>query len=86
MTRYTVMARELEKLAKGGWEDMETNPSKGMSKKQKKAVVTKAKKGRDIGKKGKKFNEVAAKAAKRYGSAEAGRRVAAAAMWKARKG
>jgi len=28
------------------------------------------------------FKEVAAKAAKKYGSAEAGKKVAAAAMWK----
>lgn len=57
-------------------------PSAGLSKKKKKATVKKAKAGKDIGKKGKNFSKVAAKAAKTYGSAEAGKKVAAAAMWK----
>lgn len=39
-------------------------------------------KGKDVGKKGKNFKKVASKAAKKYGSKEAGERVAAAAMWK----
>lgn len=39
-------------------------------------------KGQDVGKKGKNFEDVAEKAAEKYGSAEAGRRVAASAMWK----
>jgi hypothetical protein len=59
-----------------------THPSKGLSKNTLRAVVKKARAGKDIGKPGKKFGEVAAKAAKKYGSAEAGKRVAAAAMWK----
>lgn len=62
-----------------------TYPARGMSKKKKSALVKKAKKGADIGKPGKKFKEVAAKAGKFYGSAEAGKRVAAAAMWKQAK-
>jgi len=45
-------------------------------------VVKRAKKGEDLGEPGKKFAEIAAKAAKRYGSKEAGQRVAAAVMWK----
>jgi len=57
-------------------------PSKGLSEEKKSDVVKKAKKGEDIGKPGKKFDEVAAKAAKTYGSEEAGKKVAAAAMWK----
>lgn len=56
--------------------------SKGLSKAKKSAVAKSARAGKDIGKPGKKFNEVASKAAKEYGSAEAGKRVAAAAMWK----
>jgi len=59
-------------------------PSAGMTKRQKSSLVRKAREGKDIGKPGKNFKAVAAKAAKRYGSAEAGRRVAAAAMWKNR--
>jgi len=60
----------------------EAKPSAGMSKKEKSALVKKAKKGEDIGKKGKKFEEIAARAAKKYGSKEAGEKVAAAAMWR----
>lgn len=59
-----------------------TYPGAGLSSKQRSQVAKKARAGADIGKKGKKFSEVAAKAAKQYGSAEAGKRVAAAAMWK----
>ena len=57
-------------------------PSKFLSNKKKSEVVKKAKKGEDIGKKGKGFEKVAKKAAKEYGSEEAGKRVAAAALWK----
>ena len=46
-------------------------------------LATKARAGEDIGKPGKGFEKVAAKAAKQYGSKEAGARVAAAAMFKA---
>ncbi|MGW8324113.1 MAG: hypothetical protein ACWGNI_00325 [Desulfobacterales bacterium] len=60
-------------------------PSAGLSKKQKSNVVKQAVAGKDIGKPGKNFDKVAAKAAKEYGSAEAGKRVAAASMWKNRK-
>lgn len=63
-------------------EGKEEKPSKGLSKKQKSDVVKKAKAGKDIGKKGKGFEKVADKAAKKYGSKEAGERVAASAMWK----
>jgi len=60
----------------------DVKPSKGLTKKKKSAIVKKAKKGEDIGKKGKGFEKVAKKAAKKYGSEEAGKKVAAAAMWK----
>ncbi len=56
-------------------------PSEGLSDEEKSEVVKKAKDGEDIGKPGKKFDEVADKAAKTYGSEKAGKRVAAAAMW-----
>ncbi len=52
------------------------------TKSQRTTMAKKAVAGKDIGKKGKMFKEVAAKAAKKYGSAEAGKKVAAAAMWK----
>lgn len=64
------------------WKGKATHPSAGMSKEEKSAVVKAAKAGKDIGKPGKAFEDVAAKAAKQYGSEEAGERVAAAAMWK----
>jgi hypothetical protein len=60
----------------------EEKPSAGLSKKQKSAIAKKSAKGGDVGKKGKNFDKVASKAAKKYGSKEAGERVAAAAMWK----
>ena len=60
----------------------EDKPSDGLSKAKKSKIAKKAQSGDDIGKKGKGFAAVAAKAAKRYGSEEAGKKVAAAAMWK----
>jgi hypothetical protein len=60
----------------------EGKPSAGLSKAKKSAVVKKAKAGGDIGKPGKNFKKVAAKAAEKYGSKEKGEKVAAAAMWK----
>ncbi len=58
----------------------ESKPSAGMTKKEKSAVVKKAKAGGDIGKPGKGFKEVE-KAAKK-GGAKDPKAVAAAAMWK----
>lgn len=52
------------------------------TKKGRHGLAMKIRAGKDIGKKGKNFEKVAEKAAKRYGSAERGRAVAAAAMWK----
>ena len=53
------------------------------SAKERSALAKKARAGKDIGKPGKGFEKVAEKAAKQYGSKEAGERVAAAAMFKA---
>lgn len=53
-----------------------------LSKKDRVTLARKASAGKDIGRKGKMFDKVAAKAAKKYGSAEAGKAVAAAAMYK----
>lgn len=58
---------------------MKKNP---LSKKERSAISKKAVAGKDIGRKGKMFEKVAEKAAKQYGSEEAGRAVAAAAMYK----
>lgn len=52
------------------------------SAKERSRLAKRARSGKDIGKKGKGFEEVARKAARRYGSKEAGERVAAAAMFK----
>jgi hypothetical protein len=52
--------------------------SADMTKKAKSAVVTKARAGKDIGKKGKGFEDVA----KAAGGGEKGKKIAAAAMWK----
>jgi hypothetical protein len=60
----------------------EGKPSAGLSKEKKSATVKAAKAGKDIGKPGKTFKKVAAKAAKKYGSKERGEAAAAAAMWK----
>ena len=48
-------------------------------------VAKKAQAGKDLGKKGKNFNKIANKAAKKYGSKEAGKKVAGAIMQKMRK-
>jgi hypothetical protein len=52
--------------------------------KERSSLAKRAVAGKDIGKKGKMFSRVAESAALKYGSEEAGRRVAAAAMIKAR--
>ena len=56
----------------------EAKPSAGLSKAKKSAVVKDAKAGKDIGKPGKSFKDVAKKA----GGGEKGEKIAAAAMWK----
>lgn len=49
-------------------------------------AAKKARSGADMGKKGKNFKKIASKAAKEYGSAAAGKRVAGAIFQKMRKG
>ena len=56
-----------------------------MNKAQRSAVVKKAVAGKDIGKKGKNFEKIAEKAAAKYGSMEAGKRVAGAIMFGKKK-
>jgi hypothetical protein len=56
----------------------EAKPSAGLSAAKKSAVVKDAKAGKDIGKPGKSFKDVAKKA----GGGEKGEKIAAAAMWK----
>lgn len=51
----------------------------------KSAAAKKARSGADMGKPGKNFNKIAAKAAKEYGSAAAGKRVAGAIFQKKRR-
>lgn len=60
--------------------DEAKKPSAGMTKKEKSAVVKKAKAGKDIGKKGKGFAALEKKA--KESGAENPKAVAAAAMWK----
>lgn len=55
-----------------------------LTKAKRSKIVKKAKKGHDFGKKGKNFDKIANKAAKEYGSKEAGDRVAGAIFWKQR--
>ena len=62
--------------------DEEGKPSAGLSNSQKSDIATKARHGEDIGKPGNGFEKVANKAAKEYGSKEAGEKVAASSMWK----
>jgi hypothetical protein len=61
--------------------DEAAKPSAGLTKKEKSAVVKKAKAGEDIGKKGKGFEKVE-KAAKKSGAKDP-KAVAGAALWKA---
>ncbi len=56
------------------------HPSAGLSKEQKSSIAKKARKGGDIGKKGKGFEKVVASAKK--SGADDPEAVAAAAMWK----
>lgn len=51
----------------------------------KSAAAKKAVKGKDMGKKGKNFNKIAAKAGKKYGSLAKGKAVAGAIFQKMRK-
>lgn len=72
----------LQSIMEALFGEAKKKPSAGLSKKQKSTIAKKAKAGKDIGKKGKGFEMIAKKAAKKYGSKERGQAVAAAAMWK----
>lgn len=63
------------------------NPFKSLAKKKKKLNYSakKARAGKDIGKKGKNFSKIASKAASKYGSEEAGDKVAGAILAKLRR-
>jgi hypothetical protein len=63
-------------------EEVKKKASAGLTKKEKSTIAKKAHAGKDIGKKEKGFEKVAKAGEKQYGSEEAGKRVAAAAMWK----
>jgi hypothetical protein len=67
---------------KGGLAEAKKKPSAGLTKKEKSTISKKIKAGKDIGKKGKGFEKIEKAAEKKYGSKEAGKKVAAAAMWK----
>lgn len=56
-----------------------------MAKMSRSTAVKQARAGKDMGKKGKTFKKIAAKAANQYGSKERGQKVAGAAFWKKQK-
>jgi hypothetical protein len=68
---------------KTGDEDCEWNEDREVTSKQ--PQYKGAREGKDIGKPGKNFKKIAASAAKRYGSKEAGKRVAGAVLAKMRQ-
>lgn len=72
----------LQSIMEALFGEAKKKPSAGLTKKQKSTIAKKAAGGKDIGKKGKGFEKIAKKAAKKYGSKERGQAVAAAAMWK----
>lgn len=78
ITAHLVMA--LEKWGKKTSVSEKKKPSAGLSKKQRSSIAKRARKGEDIGKKGKGFKKV--EAAARKGGARDPKAVAAAAMWK----
>ena len=55
-----------------------------MAPKKKSYSAKSARAGKDVGKRGKNFSKIESKAATRYGSKEAGKRVAGAALAKLR--
>lgn len=63
-----------------------THPGKGIPEKKKSDIVKKARRGEDMFGKGKNFEKIAKSAGKKYGSEEAGKRVAGAIFWKKAKG
>ena len=72
----------LQSIMEALFGEAKKKPSAGLTKKQKSTIAKKAASGKDIGKKGKGFEMIAKKAAKKYGSKERGQAVAAAQMWK----
>ena len=86
--RRHAMDRLIDELDESTYGTLKTDmseskkPSAGMTKDEKSSLVKKAKSGKDIGKPGKGFDKLAKKAGEKYGSAEKGKKVAAAAMWK----
>jgi hypothetical protein len=80
VTRGDVIAGRLGKDEEGGKKKVKeaAKPSAGLSKEKKSAVVKDAKAGKDIGKPGKSFKDIA----KKSGGGEKGEKIAAAAMWK----
>ena len=86
--RRHAMDRLIDELDESTYGTLKTDmseskkPSAGMTKGEKSSLVKKAKSGKDIGKSGKGFDKLAKKAGEKYGSAEKGKKVAAAAMWK----
>lgn len=60
-------------------------PGKDISAEKKGEYVKRAKKGEDLGAPGKTFKGIEASAAKRYGSKEAGKKVAGSIFWKKAK-
>jgi hypothetical protein len=71
---------KLKSMMEDLFEAKKKKPSAGLSKKQKSAIVKKAKSGKDMGKKGKGFEKIV-KAAKKSG-ADNPEAVAGAAFWK----
>jgi hypothetical protein len=80
--KESVLRSQIYLLIKEVLEEVKEKPSAGLTKKEKSTISKKAHAGKDIGKKGKGFKKVAKAAEKEYGSEEAGKKVAAAAMWK----
>ena len=82
MSKSTANPNDVKKLTDQGLnvELRETKPSSGLSKEKKSEIVKKAKKGGDIGKKGKGFEKIVKKA--KESGAKNPEAVAAAAMWK----
>ena len=75
-----LVKEEVEKQMTEELNEEKKKPSAGLAKKEKSAVVKKAKAGEDIGKKGKEFKEIE-KNAKKHGATDP-KAVAGAAMWK----
>lgn len=74
--------QELLQLA----EYKKTHPGKDIPEKKKSDIVKRARRGEDMFGKGKEFKDIAKKAGKKYGSEDAGKRVAGAIFWKKAKG